>query len=302
MTSQDNARRSPTAAAALAPVLRRQVADLRFRENDVRTHRPQGVHDFRVACRRLRAGLSGLEPLLDGRTCRVLADDLRRTARAVGPAWDAHVIRKQLDGTFLDIEHGGASRLHAQLVLLLERSESEGWQRAVEHLDHPAYDDLTRRLDRFADLPPWLTVADRPAEEVLRPLLGNEWSRFRRRAKAALEDSDDATVDERLHEARKASKRARYVAESTIGVLGRRAKRLAKAAEAVQEALGEHQDRIVTRAFLADVQPRLTLGGEDGQTMVLVREAQDTALATGWSDVRRVLKDADRKSLRAWMR
>lgn len=301
MASHDTPRRPTTAAEALAPLLRRQVADLRSRENDVRAHRPEAVHHFRVASRRLRSGLSGFEPLLDGRTCRTLVDDLRRTAGAIGPAQDAHAVRTHVDETFRGAEDGVATRLHGRLSLLLEHTESEGWQRAVEHLDHPEYDELTRSLERFADLPPWQPAAHLPADEVLGPLLRSEWSRFRRRARAAL-DAPGSQTDECLHEARKASKRARYVAESLTEVLGRKAKRLARAAEAVQDALGEHQDRVLTQAFLEDAQLRLALEGEDALTMAHVRDAQAEALAAGSDDVRRLLRDADRKLPRAWLR
>lgn len=44
MPSKDTKRRSVTAAATLAPVLRRQVADVRARENDVRERQPDAVH------------------------------------------------------------------------------------------------------------------------------------------------------------------------------------------------------------------------------------------------------------------
>ena len=97
MARQDTTRRPVTAAEALTPGLRRQVAALRSAENEVRAGTPEAVHHFRVATRRLRSNLSGFEPLLDARTCRILVDDLQRTARAVGPAQDAVVVRRQVD-------------------------------------------------------------------------------------------------------------------------------------------------------------------------------------------------------------
>ena len=301
MPSKDTARRSTSAAATLGPVLRRQVADLRARENDVRERRPDAVHDFRVACRRLRATLAGLEPLLDAPTCRRLADDLRRTARAVAPARDAQAVRSQVDA--MSSSGGDAvARLRSRLLLLLDEDETTGWQHALTHLDHAAYDDLTRRLERFADLPPWQPDAHLPADDVLLPLLHDEWSRFRRRARTVVDARDSPTADERLHAVRKASKRARYLAEATTEVFGRRAKRLAKAAEAVQETLGEHQDRVLIRMFLTDAQAQLTLDDEERRAIVVIHDAGVTAADTDWKAVRGALKDVDRKSLRAWMR
>ena len=102
--------------------------------------------------------------------------------------------------------------------------------------------------------------------------------------------------------ARKASKRARYVAESLTEVLGRRAGRLAKTAKGVQRALGDHQDRVLVHEFLVDAPPSLDLAGEEARVLAGVRDAQAVALEAAREDLRRVLRDVDRTSLRAWMR
>ena len=252
MISQDTTRRPMTAAEALTPGLRRQVADLRSGENEVRGRTPGAVHRFRVATRRLRSDLSGFEPLLDARTCRILVDDLQRTARAVGPAQDAVVVRRQVDALFGTQRGAAAARVHDRLGRLLEPASHETRQRAIDHLDDPAYDESPEDSNASPTSPhgcPRRT--DRPTKELV-PLLRSEWSRFRRRARAALDPTGGATADDLLHEARKASKRARYVAESLTEVLGRRARRLAKTAKRVQRELGDHQDRVLVHEFLVD--------------------------------------------------
>jgi len=57
---------------------------------------------------------------------------------------------------------------------------------------------------------------------------------------------------------RKAAKRLRYAAEVVVPVFGRKAGRLATAAEGLQEVLGDLNDSVVTRAMLL----RLTAGSE----------------------------------------
>lgn len=302
MTSQDTTRRPVTAAAALTPGLRRQVAGLRSAENDVRARAPEAVHHFRVATRRLRSGLSGFEPLLDARTCRTLVDDLRVTAGAVAPAQDAEVVRRRVESDAAGEEDPVAARLHIRLVEYLADREEQGWQQAVKHLDDPAYDDLTRSLERLVDLPPWEPAAHLPADDVLVPLLRSEWSRFRRRARAALEHLEGPTSIDRLHEARKASKRARHVAESLTDVLGRPAKRLARAAEAVQEALGGDQDRRLVQAFLRDAQRDLALTGREALALAGIRETSAAITTSRRAELEVVLRAADKKSLRTWMR
>ena len=59
--------------------------------------------------------------------------------------------------------------------------------------------------------------------------------------------------EELLHDARKGAKRARYAAESVSGVFGKDAAAFATAMEDVQEALGEHQDSVLTRERLRDL-------------------------------------------------
>lgn len=51
-------------------------------------------------------------------------------------------------------------------------------------------------------------------------------------------ESDPDGRDRAMHEARKKAKRLRYAAELATPAGGRRAKKLAKRAEAVQQALG----------------------------------------------------------------
>lgn len=290
-----------TASELLTPVLRRQVEDLRHWEAQVREQRPEAVHQFRVAARRLRSTLAGFEPLLDGHAGRTLGKDLRRAAGAVGGGRDVQAVRDRVDALFSDEVGAGSSRLHVRLTEGLDHLEAESWQRCIDHLDHPDYDDFTRRLERFADMPPWLPSADLPADEALGPILRSEWSRFRRSARGALDDFP-APDDERLHETRKASKRARYVAESLVGLFGRKAKRMGQASKRVQEALGKHQDSRLVREFLVDAQDRLRLDDDDARTLARIQERVAQHLSAAGADIEECLEGADRRSLRSWLR
>ena len=108
--------------------------------------------------------------------------------------------------------------------------------------------------------------------------------------------------NEALHAARKAAKRARYVAESLIPVFGRRAKRLAKAAERVQIVLGEHQDCTITQAVLGRAGEQAFADGED--SFVFGRmQAREAATADELrEEFVRLFLAADRKKLRRWLR
>ena len=81
------------------------------------------------------------------------------------------------------------------------------------------------------------------------------------------EPADHAHRDEWYHEIRKAAKRLRYAGESVAPAFGEPALVLAARAEALQEALGEHQDSVVARAALRELGVRLHLDGDNAFTL-----------------------------------
>lgn len=90
----------------------------------------------------------------------------------------------------------------------------------------------------------------------------------RDRLKQAVEAVDDARdgapADAALHEVRKSAKRLRYAAEAAASIHGKRARRLARAAEHIQQVLGDHQDSLVTRELLRDLGARAHVEGANG--------------------------------------
>ena len=103
-------------------------------------------------------------------------------------------------------------------------------------------------------------------------------------------------ADERnvaLHEARKKAKRLRYAAESAVPLLGKRAKRVAVSVKKVQQALGAHQDTVMSRRVLRDYGVRAHLSGENGFTFGRLH-ALEQARAT--SAVQRVRDRVGRRS------
>src|SRR5581483_6068124 len=105
--------------------------------------------------------------------------------------------------------------------------------------------------------------------------------------------------DEALHEVRKRAKRCRYAAEAVAPVAGKRAREFAKVVADVQDVLGEHQDAVVARAWLAkaaaDAPAREAYSaGMLAGVEVAAADAAAGAFAGVW-------ETASRKRLRAWM-
>jgi CHAD domain-containing protein len=302
MPKAGHARPDASAAEVLGPVLRHQVLDLRSWESGVRLDRREAVHRYRIATRRLRSHLAGFRSLLDADACDELARDLRRASAVVSGARDAEIVRRRVEALLKDESDPAIDATRERLERLVSQAYDRGLRDSVNHLDTPDYDTFTRRLERFADLPPWLSVADRPAEEVFRPLVRHEWKRFRSRGIAAVASCSGPRRDDRLHDARKAAKRARHVSETLAPVFGRRAKRLAKAAERVQLVLGEHQDCAMTQAMLGTAGEEAYRDGDN--SFVLGRmQAREAATAEELRETFvRLYFAADRKQLRRWLR
>lgn len=238
-----------------------QVDELARRDVQVRRGESEGVHNARIACRRLRTALATFRPLLDREQTDPIRDEIGWLAGELSDARDAIVVGERLRG-LLEQEPAElvvgpvARRLHAGYGSIADVPDAMCSER---------YFALRHDLDRLVADPPWSGDADLAARDVLPPLVGRDWQRLRQRYDACA-DADDRDVA--LHEVRKAAKRLRYAAETVRPVVGKDAKRLAKAAKALTSYLGERQDTVVCRAHLraladaaaADGEPTFTYG------------------------------------------
>ena len=290
-----------TAADVLWPLLRDQVQDLRSWESGIRLDRADAVHHYRIAARRLRSELVGFGSLLDPDECHELARQLGRGAAAMSAARDAEVVRRRVDALLRDESGDLVDAARAHIERLLAEASARSHRDSVAHLDSPDYDAFTRRLERFADLPPWSATAHRPAVDEFRPLLHHEWDRFRERGASAVASTAGPHRNERLHEARKAAKRVRYVAEALVPVFGRRAARLGKAARRVQVVLGEHQDCIITQALLGRAGEQAYRDGENSFVLGRMQAREATTADELREEFVRLFLAADRKKLRRWL-
>jgi CHAD domain-containing protein len=129
---------------------------------------------------------------------------------------------------------------------LLAKREERALTTAAEALDSDRYLRLLDVLVDAAREPVLQPEAAGRCSKVLPPLVRGAWrSLAKRAARLHAEDPDDD-----WHEARIKAKQARYAAEAVSDVLGRPAARLAAAAKAVQEVLGDHQDAAIAAEIL----------------------------------------------------
>ncbi len=207
---------------------------------------PEGVHQTRVAVRRLRSDLRTFRPLVDRDWAEALRVELEWLGRLLAPVREAEVLGARLH---VRVERMVGLELASAKVLLdgLETDRLDARRRLLEGLDSRRYEELVVRLVHAALEPLARSGADRPAVN-LGSLMDRPWAKLSKRAAALGSGSSDAA----LHATRIDAKRVRYGAEALAPAFGKRASRFASAAEALQEVLGEHQDAVVAMAWLAD--------------------------------------------------
>lgn len=250
--------RSSTAGDVVREHLAGQVAEIQRRDPQVRDDAEDAVHKMRVAARRLRSALATYRPLLDREVTEPIRAELKWLGTVLSEQRDTEVLHARLRA-LLAAEPGElvlgpvAARVDEELT----RRYLAARRRTVAELGSRRYFDLLDRLDRLVERPPLTRLAGEPAETVLPRRVRASWRRVRRLAAAAEADPG------RLHEVRKAAKRARYAAESVAHVFGAPAGAFAAEMETVQETLGAHQDSVVSRDWLRQQAVRAYAAGEN---------------------------------------
>jgi CHAD domain-containing protein len=222
------------------------------------------VHKARVATRRLRSHLRTFRPVLDPAWLAATEPDLRWIAGVLGSVRDADVMRGALAGEVKELAPGDAPAGGEILTWLAgEREEAERVLRAA--LSSDAYVALLDRLVAGVQRPPLRVPTEEarstPAARVLPALVAKPYKRLRRMVKALPPDP----ADQALHEVRKRAKHLRYACELAAPVIGHPARKLASAAEELQQILGEQHDAVV----LADRLRGLAASSTPEQALVL---------------------------------
>ena len=291
----------PTALEVLAAYLVEHRAALQHHDAGVRQGDSEPVHKMRVAARRLRSALTTYRPLLDRQVADPLREELRWLGLALSDARDAHVLRRRLTAV---IHAEPPELVVGPVVARLEQDlgavQQHGLGTAVAALESGRYYRLLDALDDLVATLPELPQASTPASEVPR-LVRRDWKRLRREVAATGLAVDGGSRDRALHEARKKAKRFRYAAESAIVLHPKEATRLAKAAEAVQEALGDHQDTVVARARLRSLAMTAHLSGENAFTFGRLHALEQWRADRAEADFDVAWRRLSRRRVRRWL-
>lgn len=215
-------------------------ADLsKYRNIVLQSRRPIGIHQARVALRRLRAAFSVFRPAVDNPEVRALSAEAKWLAGECGPARDLHVfLTESVTGVPPVVKRVGA-RLAASHL-----------ERARAALGSARYEAFDQRLAAFAAAP--ASMDDKGAlrlDEFGRHVLDTRHSKVVRRGRLL-----DKLSEEQLHRLRIGIKKLRYAATYLSPAFASPvAKPYIEATVRLQGALGALNDRATAARMLADI-------------------------------------------------
>ena len=239
-------RRDSTVAAVLSRALSRSAIHLMRSDVVMRLDAdPEGVHQARVASRRMRSDLRTFRTALDPTWVEPLRAELRWLGTVLGEARDADVMLDRVRGRAETIPPPEAPGV-AGVIEGLEHRRKEAHVALIEALRTDRYYALLDRVVEAAEAPGVLSDADVQARVIARDLLRGPWRHLRQAVRSAGKHPSDVE----LHTIRIRAKRVRYAADTLAQLMGRGARSFAEAAAGLQVVLGEHNDAVVAAAWL----------------------------------------------------
>jgi CHAD domain-containing protein len=286
--------------ASAGDVVRRAIAlsviRLTLHDPIVRLDRdPEGVHQARVATRRLRSDLRTFRALVEPGFASSVRDELGWLAAILGEVRDGDVLLERFRTRTTELpddERAGGTAL----VATLEHDRNEAHGRLLETLQSSRYVALLDLLVEAANAPRLVDAAAAPAAEAIPALVRRPWHALSKRAGAlGVDPSDDD-----LHEIRIRTKRVRYAADAAAPVVGKPARSFARAAAGLQEVLGDLNDAVVAAKWIDDWRA----GGRAPEEMraaaslLAAERAAAARLRAGWHTAWEKLSAPE---LRTWM-
>jgi CHAD domain-containing protein len=200
---------------------------------------PEGVHQLRVAVRRMRAAVKASgEPDL-----APVQAELRWLGGILGRIRDLDVLLGHLRGQAADLDPAEQEAVERLLVGLVDERR-RARRRMLDAFRGQRYAALLGSLAEVAtSAVPRVNKRGKQAPALLDVIV----KPHRKLAKAANALDDDPPDDE-LHAVRIRGKRLRYAAELVEPVGGKPVRKLIKATKVFQEILGDHQDTVVAEA------------------------------------------------------
>ena len=251
---------------------------------------PEGVHQARVATRRLRSDLRTFRRFVERSRADGLRDELRTVTRLLGAVRDLDVLQMRLFSVLDQIPQPERRAADAILsTLTMERDDALSL--VVEGFRKESFVLLLDELVEFCARPELTEAAGHPADLTLLKMARKPW----KKVKDMVAGLPDQPSPEQLHRLRILVKRARYAAEALSPVGGEEAEEFAMQLSELQDVLGEHQDAVVAGAWLRRREVSQSLAAGE---LIGLEVARATAAAEGW---REIWEAVARPELTDWM-
>jgi inorganic triphosphatase YgiF len=268
-----------TAAHAVRMILTTTLGHLLANQAAALAGNVEGIHQMRVAIRRLRAALTLFAPVLEPHATARFQDELRRVGRVFGEArdWDVFTL-EVLPGA---LHAAGVTDWHDLLHDPASTHREKAHRHFIRELRAPAFTALLLGLAAWAESPHLLGGSElqHPVKDLCPHLLDRLARKVDRRGRHIR----DRTDTER-HALRKSLKKLRYGIDFLHALLPERSvEAYLLACKALQTTLGEINDT-VTGAALADHLGDAGIPAADALAKQLGQQHQDglDTLAQRW--------------------
>jgi inorganic triphosphatase YgiF len=280
-----------TVGAALQGIGKNCLAQLFRNEPAVLSAQPEGVHQMRVAVRRLRSAVSSVKNLLPEQEVRWVTSELRWLGRTLGPARNLDVFAAELlpaARTGLPDNPGWDD-----LAAILDRLRRVAYREITEAILADRYTSAMLRLSRWFEASGWRPPAPNEPDPMNSAIIGivpsvldRRWRKVRKRGKGF-----DRLVPPERHRLRIAVKKLRYTIELFGSLfeedeLGNFVKRLRR----LQSDLGYANDVHVAHEFVVELFAHIEPRSPSAHAWVALLEAHNQRVAGGERRLRRHLR------------
>jgi CHAD domain-containing protein len=224
------------------------------------------VHTTRVAVRRLRSTIRVFADLFDPAEADHLESELIWWATLLGEVRDLDILIERQAALLAalppELTLGPvSSTIHTELATRRKRATDD----VTDALNSERYRKLIGMIHHWRSDPPFTAAADSPTDAIEAGIKKAKKKARKRLSTAVAVRRVGEPSDELFHRARKASKRYRYAVEAAAPVWGSKADKIVAQRKDLQDLLGNHQDGIVSAAFLRELGARVGIrSGQNG--------------------------------------
>lgn len=232
---------------------------------------PEGVHQMRVATRRIRAILRAFKAMLPKAAVKRVNCEFRWLARLLGDVRDLDVYLMNFDRYTAELPAAVAGSLEPYRVHL-EKRWAASRKELLAGLSSEQFDRLVDHFQRFRDECPSANAPSPSIQEAAAEMVDRRLKKVLKCGRAVTKHSPP----EELHAVRIQGKRLRYLLEFFQPFYGKRFKSLIRRTKAIQDVLGDHQDACVASQRLQAYADSLSQTEDDRQ----LRDALNCLIAS----------------------